>query len=435
MPKRILLLLTLLLLSGWVAACAQPTPTPIVAPVPRTITLQAPAEPAVTPTPAQTPAQPATEVPPTRTPPPEPEDIGIDPASISLDDGELAASWQAVFVPATPFDNMHAPGPSGLPAHIQILFDGVTDPRAREPGAPVIYIIPVNAYRQLWEAHDSRFVSDVIRRIADMSFQPPEPPPTRGLPVLPAEETFGVNDFATQLRPASSEATSASKTGFRFVGRFAQDATPLTNEWLRYIYQGLTNDGRYLVAFFFPVRTDALPDAIEEVSQADQDAFNQDGLGYLADKARTLDALPSDAWEPDLAAFDALIASLAIEGMPETGLMQGSWLWVGQRALGSDAPTPVLDPPAYEIAFGEGDVQVRADCKRADGTYAADGGMTGALSLTLNPTTMQICSEDSQADAFLTALSQVDRFAIAPGAHTMQLFLPDGSVMSFAQAE
>ncbi len=421
MTTRPFLLITLLLLSGLLIACAAPPPSP-------TVTLQRPNEPTLTP-PFQAEPTPS----PTAHPQPQAEEASLTPEDITLDAGELADSWRAVSVPATPFDNLHAPGPSGLPAHFQILFNGLDDPRAREPGAPVIYIIPVDPYRQLWEEHDSRLVSDLIRRIADLSFKLPQPLPVRGLPVLPVEETFGVNDFATQVRQPSPQEASAAKSDYRFVGRFAQDASPVTNEWQRYIYQGFTNDGRYLVAFFFPVRTDQLPDGIEAVSQAEQDAFAQDGLGYLADKARALDALPSDAWEPDLAELDALIASLQIEGMPETGLTERSWVWVSQRASGAEAPTPVLDPTAYEVTFAAEEVQVRADCKRTDGTYAASSGLSGPLRLTLNPTTMQLCGENSQADVFLSGLSQVQRFAMAPGGHTLQFYLSDGSLMSFAQ--
>ncbi|HID33307.1 MAG TPA: hypothetical protein EYP25_01815 [Anaerolineae bacterium] len=291
-PRKRLLLL-ILLLPGLLMACAtQPAPTPTQAP-----TAPVSTPPAAEPTPAQA---------------PEVEDIGIAAADIALDVGDLAESWQVVAAPATPFDNMHAPGPSGLPAHIQVLFNGVSDPWAREPGAPVIYIIPIDAYRQLWMDHDSQQVPDILQRIATLSAQLPEPRPTRGLPVLPLEETYGVNDFATQLRQPPLKETSASKMGFRFVGRFAMDATPVTNEGWRYIYQGVTRDGRYLIALFFPVRTDQLPDGIEAVSQAEQDAFSQNGLGYLADKARALDALSSSAWSPDLAALDALAASLQI---------------------------------------------------------------------------------------------------------------------------
>jgi len=290
MIKRIILLLALsIVILVLVAGCAAPQVTQQPAPAPTSAATQLPKQ--------ETPAA--------------PESIGITPEDITLDDQGLVKSWQAVQVPATPFDNMHAPGPSGLPTHIQVLFNGVSDPREREPGGPVIYIIQVDAYRELWDSHDSQTVADQIQKIEALSSDLPDPKPVRGLPVLPIEETFGVNDFATQLRLTENDA-NASQHGFRFIGRFAMDAGPLTNAGLRYIYQGISKDDRYLVTFFFPVRTDALPDDLEAVTSEDMDAFNSNGLGYLADKAAMLDELPPEAWEPNLDKLDALIASLSI---------------------------------------------------------------------------------------------------------------------------
>ena len=292
--RRILPRILLLTLAALLAACAPPSANSTPASPD-----QAPAAQSQKKAPAPSPTPPAAS--------PAPEDIGVSPAGVSLKDQGLVESWQAVLVPATPYDNMHAPGPAGLPAHIQILFNGVSVPKEREPGAPVIYIIPAAAYAQLWQEHDSRAVADQLSKIRGYGHKLPEPKPARGLPVLPVEETFGINDFATQLRQAPD------KNGFRFVGRFAMAATPLTNEGLRYIYQGFTPDGRYLVAFFFPVRTDALPDGLEAIPQADADAFQADGLGWLAKKSAELDALPGDAWQPDLTKLDALIASLSVK--------------------------------------------------------------------------------------------------------------------------
>jgi hypothetical protein len=71
-----------------------------------------------------------------------------------------------------------------------------------------------------------------------------------GWPALPPEEISGVNDLAVQAGRAVSDESSAARRGFRFVGRWAQDANPVTNQSLKYAYQGFTNDGKYLVTFF-----------------------------------------------------------------------------------------------------------------------------------------------------------------------------------------
>ena len=258
--------------------------------------------------PAPTPVQPT----PTSAPTPAPTSAPASTASlpVTVDGMGLVKSWQAVQAPGTPFDTMHAPGPSGLPPHVQILFDGISEPRQRPSGAPVVYIIPIEAYRQMWEQNESVIVPDLLDKIEQIIAQPPMPRPVRGAPVLPLEETYGVNDFVTQMRPVAGG--KMGWRGFRFIGRFAIDARPLVNDDLRYIYQGISPDGRYLAAFFFPVRTDALPDSLEMVSEEDAAAFQANGLAYLNDKAATLDALPDRAWEPNLAELDAMAASIMV---------------------------------------------------------------------------------------------------------------------------
>ncbi len=268
------------------AGCAQKqTPSPTALPEPAATS---PAQPPGAPTPAS--AQAAREA-------------GLDPNAIALDTQGLASSWRAVAVEPIPFG---MEGPGGLPAHLQVLFNDVQAPQARPSGAPVIYLIPVQPYRALWEAHESGIAPTMLDRIAQWNQSLPQPAPVRGLPALPVREAQGVNDLATQVRPVAGK----QHRGFRYVGRFAFQALPVTNAGLRYVYQGLSQDGRYLIAFFYPVRTDELPDDLEGVSAEEQARLNENGLGYLESRARALDALPAEAWSPDLARLDALIASL-----------------------------------------------------------------------------------------------------------------------------
>ena len=75
----------------------------------------------------------------------------IQPQQVSIDTQGLPYSWQANLVPETPYDASQPPGPMGLPEHIEINF-GVTDPADRQPGDPIMYIIPVTAYEQMWDS-------------------------------------------------------------------------------------------------------------------------------------------------------------------------------------------------------------------------------------------------------------------------------------------
>ena len=183
----------------------------------------------------------------------------IQPQQVSIDTQGLPYSWQANLAPETPYNASQPPGPMGLPQHIEINF-GVTDPADKQPGDPIMYIIPVTAYEQMWNQAGESVVTRTTTQIYTSTVALQSPPPTAGLPALPPEQISGVNDLAVQISRAKSDLDSASRSGYRFVGRWAQDANPVTAESrLWYTYQGFTNDGQYLVNFFYPVTTAKLP--------------------------------------------------------------------------------------------------------------------------------------------------------------------------------
>jgi len=103
-------------------------------------------------------------------------EFALSPDQISLDTQGLPYSWQAVVVPETPYDQSMPPGPVGMPAHIEILF-GVTDPADRQPNDPIMYIIPVNTYRKMWEDAGNDSVTRVIQEIQKLNFVLVSPAP------------------------------------------------------------------------------------------------------------------------------------------------------------------------------------------------------------------------------------------------------------------
>jgi hypothetical protein len=76
-----------------------------------------------------------------------------------------------------------------------------------------------------------------------------------------------VLDIDAQLGRTGAPLTSATISGYRFVGRWGQSPNPVTNQGLRYVYQGFTNDGAYLVAFFYPVYSMVVMDRAVEVTR------------------------------------------------------------------------------------------------------------------------------------------------------------------------
>ena len=270
-----------------------------------------------------------------------PGTVGISPDDISIDSTGVAESWQAFVVQEKPYDASMPPGPVGLPEHIQITFNGQS-PEELGFVDPVLYIIPVTAYETMYELNDNDVVTRFMDQIASLTYALPEPPPTAGLPVLPLEKVgTGYNDLAIQLGRVGATSESASKNGYRFIGRWNQDANPVTNQGLRYVYQGFTNDGLYLVSFWYPVRTDALPEDPSGLTQESMDAFANDPVGHISTQAVNLNGLSAAEWQPDLNSLDALVSSLTIEDMVSSGMEQKTWAWSGRGAVdGETRPWP-----------------------------------------------------------------------------------------------
>ncbi len=356
--------------------------------------------------------------------------IGINPNQVSLNTQGLPYPWQANAVAGTPYDASQPPGPMGLPDHIQINF-GTTDPAQRQPEDPIMYIIPVDAYKNVWDAAQDDSVSQTIDGTFQFTAAIPFPPPASGIPTLPFEEITGFNDIAVQIDEAADTDLSAAKSGYRFVGRFNQDPNPVSNEGMRYIYQGFTNDGKYLVNFFFPATTEFLPDTAEDVSQEDSAQFSSGAEVYLEQKASQLNALNTSAWEPNLDTLDDLVGSLVIHGMPINGIEGQVWQLVAR----SDGTTEEAlgDTENYTVVFQpNGELSYVADCNSGSGAYHALGGMVGALAVELGPTTLAECGSESYSSELVETLATAQDYAVRPGGNVLELIRPaDGGSLLF----
>ena len=139
--------------------------------------------------------------------PSEPSADMIQPQQVSIDTQGLPYSWQANLVPATPYDASQPPGPMGLPEHIEINF-GVTDPADKQPGDPIMYIIPVTAYEQMWDQAGNPYVTDDHHQDLHVD---------RGAPVAaahlrPARPAAGTDQRRTTTWPCRSAGRRATST-------------------------------------------------------------------------------------------------------------------------------------------------------------------------------------------------------------------------------
>lgn len=325
--------------------------------------------------------------------------LGISPEDISLDAEGLPFPWQASLAPVTPFDGRAAPEGSGLPAHIQISF-GSANPAERQPADPVMYIIPVQAYKDLWGANGDDTITNTVAAIFDTVVTTPASAQESGLPVLPMEEVSGVQELTVQLARLPAAEGSAAASGYRFVSRFTEPAAG-GEAPLRYIFQGFTNDGRYLVSFFAPVASDA--------------------LGETATAAEAAALAPAD-WQPDLTTLDALVASLRIDGVPAGGLDDTVWQLAAIQARADGRPAPVAAQENYTVVFrADGSLEYIADCNSGAGDFEAEGGMVGSLQIQLGMSTLALCEPDSLSDTLKETLAASEEFRIHPGGQTLEL--------------
>ena len=434
--KRMSVLLILGLMAALLVACTQEEPTPTVEPQP--VATEAPAEPIeATVAPTEMAAVP-TEALPATAPVEEPDaanpdmvaQAGLHPSTITLDTQGLPYSWVAVTVPETPYDTSQPPGPTGLPAHTEILF-GVSEPSQRQPTDPIMYIIPVDAYRAMWDEAGNTGVSEAIDDIFARTVDLAQPDPAGNYAALPFDETLGAQDVAVQLDRTGAPLTSATSSGYRFVGRWQQSPNPVTNQGLRYVYQGFTNDGRFLVSFFYPVTSPTLPMTAADVPQAEMDQVNSDPATYMAQQNEQLNALTPEEWEPVLTTLDALVGSLQIEEMPVAGVENQIWQPIAQVTDGEDVPL-TQDTTRYQVAYSmvdetTGTMNFRADCNSGSMAYTLNqGGMVGGYLAQPGPMTLAFCGEESLDQVVLGVLQAAQNYRVRPGGAQMELAMPAG---------
>ena len=186
-------------------------------------------------------------------------------------------------------------GPVGAPAHVLLSF-GEDDPTvALENGAFTIAVYPVEQYVQLFQDNGDVSIATAVAELQALLASRPEEP-TPPLPMLPPQ--IGQNDLAAQVKYIDGD----SFTGVRFLGRSVLDVSPVLNGEVRYHFQGLTDDGKYLVVASSNLDTSALP------SEAAADAPVD-----LAGATETINGTTDDQWTPSPSVLDAIVESVVIE--------------------------------------------------------------------------------------------------------------------------
>ena len=101
---------------------------------------------------------------------------------------------------------------------------------------------------------------------------------------------------------------------------------------------------------------------------------------------------------------------LAHFSQARAGAVQHVTTLVDGAGDGANQATAIADPTRYTITFNDdATVNLKADCNTVLGTYTT--AEDGSLTITLGPSTMVACPEDSQALAFTAGLSLVSNYS------------------------
>ena len=184
------------------------------------------------------------------------------------------------------------------PQSIQFDFNSYLLPSTYNQPALIIY--PVAGYKS---ANDA--VAPIITSLQTLLKTKPANP-SQPLPFLPtwnAAQIFHSN--VAYLKFKNGE-------GVRFLAEYGQDIFPVNNRMLIYIFQGLTQDGKYYISLVLPVNNSILP-ADEKIPESDNGAFTANFNNYLKDTQTKLSAQPSSSFKPDLSLLDAMVQSLSVQ--------------------------------------------------------------------------------------------------------------------------
>ncbi len=213
----------------------------------------------------------------------------------------LATDVQVASQPAVPAEAA-APAWAAHPEFLQFNFLGYV--HGKTTNDPRIEVYPAADYKAA--SSGAGTVIDELQALAKSK----SPAANQDLPFLPLQN-------AKQAVHASIKFVQFQNgTGIRYLVQYNQGPLPpINNGRLFYTFQGLTNDGAYYVSAVLPVSNSLLPDDDNTLPTSDFiDRIPTPGFytDYLDTTAQILDAASPSAFSPDLAALDAVIASLSV---------------------------------------------------------------------------------------------------------------------------
>lgn len=209
--------------------------------------------------------------------------------------------WPEVRAAQPPFES--SPGWEVKPEHIRFTFVYPRELSEFEVwgtgpyGPPYIMIFPTQPYSMISELAKGEI--EALQSLLEIRPLTPE----KQMPLLPLINAAQI--FHTQVEYLDFQ----NGTGVRFITHYSQDMGPIVNQRIFYSFQGLTDDGAYYVAAYFPISASGLSnDPIPE----DWESFIAHYQDHVTETISHLDSLSSDNFEPGLDKLDRVITSLVV---------------------------------------------------------------------------------------------------------------------------
>ncbi len=227
----------------------------------------------------------------------------------SIDPSLAASIWPEV-KPATPLPEV-LEGPSywlAIPGHIRFTFaDPGLSPSRRRMGFNLAAEGQILVFPLAELAGINPLVQPQIQTLGNLLAEK-RTIPAGELPLLP------LTNSAQVFHAQAQYLEFGDIHGLRYLTQHSQDPRPIMlSQELFYTFQGITNDGAYYVAAFFPVTTSVLPDTIMEGDWTGIRETDASYTAYLSETVTVLDHLAPAKFTPDLSRLDAVVTSLRLE--------------------------------------------------------------------------------------------------------------------------
>jgi hypothetical protein len=238
------------------------------------------------------------------------------------------------------------PDPTYLPATPAFLQFLALDDTAADTVALRLRVYPAAVYARI-----NPFAADQVFWLEELlTAQPPLNEKTR-LPHLPLN--FDTQDTVLYAEYLKGEGIS----GIRYLTRFSNEFQPYSQNALTYTFQGLSDDGYYVV-LSAPVIIDALPAEPEPFIYGENGTDPAEIAQYREETLALLSELTSDQIQPSLTTLDDSVRSLEID----------AGLFIDQESISFEPYRGDITPPEREhcaesnfpsrLTLGEGAVQI-----------------------------------------------------------------------------